>query len=310
MPGAVTIGDNAPADKIRTIQTTTFDRYFKNVHKTLSLILLGLLLGGCSMLTDRFAENLGNAILNQDDPETVKAGAPTFLILIDSLLIDSPDDPGLLRASATLNGTYATVFVQDEERAKKLSDKARGHSRQAMCHDFPGICDHEKGPIDEFVAELKKVDRRDIDTLYTYGSAWAGWIQTHSKDWNAVADLSRVEAVMERIVAINEKYEWGRAHLFLGVIKSQLPPALGGKPEEGRRHFERAIEISKGRDLVAKVEFARNYARLMFDQDLHDRLLKEVLTADPVYNGLTLSNVLAQKQARELFATSKDYFED
>jgi hypothetical protein len=33
---------------------------------------------------------------------------------------------------------------------------------------------------------------------------------------------------------------------------------------------------------------------------LHDRLLKEVLHADPVADGLTLSNVMAQEQAEIL----------
>ncbi len=262
------------------------------------------------MVADRFATNLGNAILNQDDPEMVKAGAPTFLILLDSLLLDSPDNPSLLRASATLNGAYATVFIQDKERAARLSDKAREHGRRALCHDFPTICSAEKSPISEFAVQLKRVNRRHIDALFTYGSAWAGWIQTHSKDWNAVADLSRVEAIMQRVIEIDEEHDWGRAHLFLGVINSQLPPALGGKPEEGRLHFERAIQISGGKDLITKVEYARTYARLMFDQALHDRLLQEVISADPVYPGLTLTNALAQKQARELLATSKEYFED
>ena len=64
--------------------------------------------------------------------------------------------------------------------------------------------------------------------------------------------------------------------------------------------FERAIRYSDGRDLIVQVEFARQYARLVFDQELHDRLLREVLAADPNQPGLTLSNILAQQQAREL----------
>ena len=155
------------------------------MHKTLTLLLLVFFSSGCSMMADRFAENLGNAILNQNDPETVKAGAPAFLILLDSLVLDAPNNPGILRASATLNGAYATVFVQDAERASKLADKAREHARRAICHDFPLICKHERGPLDEFTAVLKKIDRGDIDTLYTYGSTWAGWVQGHSKEnWN------------------------------------------------------------------------------------------------------------------------------
>jgi hypothetical protein len=56
------------------------------------------------------------------------------------------------------------------------------------------------------------------------------------------------------------------------------------------------------------VLFARHYARLVFDRELHDRLLGEVLDAEPRVPGLTLSNVLAREQARELLAGAEDYF--
>lgn len=115
---------------------------------------------------------------------------------------------------------------------------------------------------------------------------------------------------MQRIVVLDEKYEWGRAHLYLGVIHSQLSPALGGNPENGRAHFERALAISAGKDLIAKVEFARNYARLTFNQPLHDQLLNEVLAADPNVPNLVLTNQLARQYARELLDSSKRYFED
>jgi hypothetical protein len=87
-----------------------------------------------------------------------------------------------------------------------------------------------------------------------------------------------------------------------------LPPAAGGKPEKGRAHFERAIELSGGRNLGAKVDFAEGYARLLYERELHDRLLNEVMEADPVEPGNTLLNVLAQERAEELLASADDYF--
>ena len=64
---------------------------------------------------------------------------------------------------------------------------------------------------------------------------------------------------------------WGRP------VVLQL--SWGARPEVAREHFERAIELSEGRDLSIKVEYARRYARLVFDQELHDRLLTDVLNA-------------------------------
>jgi hypothetical protein len=83
---------------------------------------------------------------------------------------------------------------------------------------------------------------------------------------------------------------------------------LGGKPDVAREHFERAIELSGGRDLSIKVEYARRYARLVFDQELHDRLLAEVLNAPVEAPGKTLFNVLAKREAETLLASSKEYF--
>jgi hypothetical protein len=47
----------------------------------------------------------------------------------------------------------------------------------------------------------------------------------------------------------------------------------------------------------------------MFEQELHDDLLQQVIDADPYAEGLTLINRLAQRQADRLLAESADYFE-
>jgi hypothetical protein len=68
------------------------------------------------------------------------------------------------------------------------------------------------------------------------------------------------------------------------------------------------LELSGGRNLAAKVELARRYARMLYDRELHDRLLNEVLATDPTAEGLTLFNVTAQEEARALLASADDYF--
>ncbi len=83
---------------------------------------------------------------------------------------------------------------------------------------------------------------------------------------------------------------------------------MGGKPEEARDHFERAIAMSAGRDLSAKVEFAKGYAKSLYERELHDQLVTDVLTASPYADGLTLMNVLAQEEAAALLAQADDYF--
>lgn len=276
----------------------------------IATLLYGLFLlsiGGCvSMATDRLAANLSNAMLNQTDPEIVRHGAPAYLLLLDSLIEESPDDQGLLYAGARLYGAYAGGLVSDPQRQKSLSQKALDYAGRGLCQQQPGICERSQHPFESFVAALDKVGTDDIEGLYLYGTSWAGWIQARTDDWNAIAELAKAEALLQRVVSVEPGYENGRAQLYLGVIRSQIPPALGGKPEIGRRHFEQAIDYSSGRDLMAKLEYARHYARLVFDKTLHDELLNEVIQADPVQPGLTLSNIMAQQQAELLL--KDDYF--
>jgi len=279
--------------------------------RLLLLCLLPALLAGCAAgLTRSLNSSVSKAILNQDDPATVRAGAPAYLLLLDGLIQGSPDDPALLRSAAELYGAYATVFVNDKHRARRLSEKALEYARRSLCTDHPDVCAKSSGTFEEFAATLKDMSKSDVPRLYTLGAAWAGWVQSRTDNWQALADIAKIEAIMQRVVQLNEKYEHGRAHLYLGVFHSRLPPSMGGKPEKGREQFKKAIAISGGRDLIDKVEYARRYARLVFNKKLYDRLLHEVLDADPKAPGLTLSNVIAQRQARKLLADSADYFGD
>jgi hypothetical protein len=94
----------------------------------------------------------------------------------------------------------------------------------------------------------------------------------------------------------------------MGILLTLRPPALGGEPEKAREYFEKAIALSDGKDLGVKVEYARGYAKLLYERELHDRLLNEVLAADPYQDGYTLSNVLAKEQAKTLLAEADEYF--
>jgi len=277
-----------------------------------ALLLLLLAASGCSSLassaTGKLANNLSAAILNQDDPETVEQGMPAYLLMIDGLIDGDAQNENMLIAGSKLYGSYAAAFVKDADRAKRLARKARSYSDRALCVHEARLCNIWDRPFDDFARAMGSLKAGDVPVIYASGAAWAGWIQANSSDWNAFAALPKVKAVMVRVVELDEGYSHGEAHLYLGVLATLLPPALGGKPEEGRVHFERAIELSGGHDLMDKVEYARRYARITYNRPLHDRLLQEVLGADPAAPGLTLSNVLAQRQARELLAGAESYF--
>jgi hypothetical protein len=279
---------------------------------TVGLVLVLAGTSGCASLMasvgTKASAILSAGILDQEDPDTVREGLPAYLLLLDGLIHDSPDNEAMLIAGAKLNGAYAGQFIKEPERAKKMATKAFDYGLRALCGRRSAICAARSKDFPAFEAALAGTTKDDVPALYAAGAAWAGWIQASADDLDAVADVARVNALMERVVAQDETVERGSAHMYLGVIATLVPPAYGGKPEEGRAHFERAIALSQGRNLMAKVLFAKCYARLIFERELHDTLLREVLAADPREPGLTLVNVIAQREAAALLASGDDYF--
>jgi len=276
------------------------------------ILLLVLPNFGCTVLvsnaTSGLADDVSSAIVDQPDPLLVRDGGPAYLILIDGLIAGSPNNEELLLAGARLYSSYASAFIEDPLRSSALNAKARSYGERALCIKDEALCASIVGPFDAFETELQQTGPGDLPALYGFGTAWAGWIQANSSDWNAVADLPKVQALMERIIALDDGYDQGGAHLYLAVLYTLRPAQMGGLPDIGRAHFEKAIELSNGRNLMAKVYFAENYARLVFDRELHDQLLLEVVEAEPAAPGYTLSNTLAQERAQALLADADEYF--
>jgi len=277
-----------------------------------SVSFLLLLTTACSSIvsstTDKMADNLSYTILNSDDPQTVMDGAPAYLLLMDSFLLDSDDNIKLLQSTAALYGAYASIFVSNPERSIKMSNKALSYAEQALCLTNIELCHIRKTDFQHFSRLLKLINKDNIQSWYILGSSWAGWIKANSGSMAAIAELPRVTLIMSRILEVDDHWQNGQVHLYMGVLNTLLPPALGGKPELARYHFEQAINISDNKNLTAKLLFAEKYARLMFNQELHDQLLNDVIQANPYTENLTLMNILAQDKAQELLASSYDYF--
>ena len=262
---------------------------------------------GCSVKSNMMA-SLSDTIVNNDDLSMVEAGAPAYLLMIDSMISEDPDSKEMLSTAAQLYTSYADVFVTDKQRSRKMVNKALNYANKAMCISNDHACGLKNEPFEKFQAIIASMDKGDLPYLFTLGNAWASWIMANTNNFNALADISRIEAIMLKAASLDETYKDGAAFLYLGTLSTFLPPALGGKPEQGKLYFEKAIELSGGKNLMAKVMFAKLYAKMMFDRELHDKLLTEVMDTNPVVPGYTLVNTYARKLAKQLLAEADDYF--
>jgi hypothetical protein len=270
-----------------------------------------MLLGLSACATTRLPDNLSSAILNSDDLATVSDGLPAYLLMIDALSATYPKSASLHLTAASLNGAYAGVFVPEDQqlRKKRMSEKALSHALQAFCLYDKTACDLQTEAREDFAVLLAQwQDSKDLPYLYALGTSWASYIEANSDDWLVIAQLGLAESILKQVVSIEPGYEKGTALLYLGVMASILPPSLGGKPDIAQAYFEAALTAGNNENLIIQVYYAANFARLIFDQALHDKMLQQALSLDPYVEGYTLQNVFAQQQAQQLLDSSNDYF--
>jgi len=276
------------------------------------LCLLLPLLASCAAVVatagSGVAGNLNSAIMNQDDPELVRDGAPAYLLMLDSFVEGAPDSVAALSAAAELYAAYGVVFVDNPVRARKLTARGRAYGRRALCSAKESICGIWNETYEGFVIRLQELGEKETEALYTFSLSWIAYIQAHADDFTALAKLPHAQAALSRVQEIDPRYEESNIEHFLAVLDTIRPPALGGDFESGQAHFERALVVSGGKDLSIKVDYAKYYARTLYEREMHDRLLNEVLAEDPVQKGYTLFNTLAQDEALQLLESADDYF--
>lgn len=294
-----------------------------SLAKTLLILPLLQLITGCSYSFDSFSNSLSQALRSSDDPETVIQALPSYLILLDGMVENNPDDEVVLNTSSNLITVYVGLLEARlennqevsrteqqlvKQQQKKLVNKALERSELAICIHNEELCNLTNRSYMEFEQRLKFATIDDIEYLYGIGRSWISWLQINAEDWNAMAQMPHIKLIMETVSNMNGAYENAGGYMYLGVINSLLPESLGGKPEIGKQHFDTAIRLTEGRNLMAKVLYAQYYSRVTFNEKLHAELIEDVLSSTATESSMNLMNTLAKQKAKALKKSAVEFF--
>jgi hypothetical protein len=257
-------------------------------------------------------QDVAKAAAKQPDPTIVREGTPAYLMLVDGLLEAYPDNEELLVAASQAYGSYASSFLAEEDRqtSEAIYGKAKRYGFRAL--SVSGGVDFGKassGNLEEFTLVLQEYNKKDVPALFWTASAWASWISANISSVEAMADIPMLEALIRRVLELDESFYYGGPHLLMGVFLAAKPAVMGGDPVKARQHFDRAFALGSGKILMAKVLYAQYYARETKDRALFESLLHEVekAPADEVPE-LTLANVIAKEKAKRLLNKTEEYF--
>jgi predicted anti-sigma-YlaC factor YlaD len=135
-------------------------------------------------------------------------------------------------------------------------------------------------------------------------------VSTSADDPSLLADLPRIEALMRRALALDEKYGDGAIHEFFVAFEGSRPEAMGGSIERARRHMDRAMALAGGKKVSPLVTFAGSVSVRTQDRkeflDLLDRAL--AFDARAVAPEHRLENLVSQRRARRLKGRADELF--
>lgn len=295
------------------------------------LLLSGLLLSGCSLqkMTVRQTANLlwngQQALEGEPDPAFAEDALPGSLKTIETFLETDPENEKMLRMLAKGYFSYTFAFVEanleraqieraSEERIERLKEsavkgyiKTRDYGMRLLPDDFrKAALNLERDKVDK---KLQDMDEDDVPGLFWTAYGWGSAANLAQNDSDMVAALPIVEAMMNRVIELDEEFFFSGPHMFFGVYYASRPPMFGGEPDKSKEHFEKAMEQNGHRNLMIPFLYARFYATQVQDIELFERLLNGMEEVDvEEYEKVRLNNEVALDRAEYWRARKSDLF--
>jgi hypothetical protein len=299
------------------------------------VVLLAVPLSACNITkltvntTSKVLAKAQPSLKQEPDYEMAARAIPASLKTVEGFHMVDPENKRLVKILAEGYCQYATGFIEDEWEVASLEkrfDDAEYHSQRATkafvrCMGY-GLellgGDWKKALVGDAAAFAKKVSgagKDERDGLLWTGVGLAGAINQNKDDIALVSQLSKARAIFEKIAQLDEGDEdrdpalRALPHIALASMAVAMSKAMGGRPEMGAKHFQRAMELTKNKFLLAKVFYARRYAVAVQDKALFRNALVEVLQTDPaVWPEQRLANEIAHRRARRYLKNEKEWF--
>jgi hypothetical protein len=208
-----------------------------------------------------------------------------------------PGDPAtelrLARAEA-----FRGLAAPDPGRAREAHDASSRAAERALRALAPAWA-HAIDAGEDPAAAAARVDAAGAEALYllALGSMRAAQATGYAA---VLAVKDAALAMMARAADLDERVDAAGPHRALGAWRAALPVAAGGGAAASRAHFDRARALAPD-ELLAPVAEAETYAVLVQDEARFERLLREVLAADPARDPARAPEAkVAQRRAGEL----------
>lgn len=278
------------------------------MKKNIAYILLLFIVLNTVPSCNKLIQGLSDSLYGQKDIQLVKDGAASYLLLVEGLIKSNPKNKTFLTTGIQLFYAYSSAFVNDPERKKIFADKTKEWA-MLLLRTYPKFRKVEYKSIDEFQTWVKTLRKKDVKNVFWASNAWINWIIANSDSMDALMELPKAKALIDKIYELDSSFYFGAPHLLYGTFYSIMPVNAGGDLVKAQQDFEAALKYSGDKFLTTKVLYASIFCKAKYDRECFEKTLQEVIDADvDTYPEVRLLNTLAQQEAKDLLEQIDDFF--
>ena len=268
------------------------------------------------------------SLQQESDYELARQAIPGALKTIEGFwIVDDNDD--LVQILTEGYCQYGTAFVEDdweEARFKKDLAAVEYHNQRAT-HIFTRCLNyalHQLGERwrKELFAEPDKVAKLIHDAspsqrtpMMFAGLALGSLINHNLSRIEMTAYLPTVRLIIDRVIEMDMKHPPANKqhaalpYVALGMILTTAGKQFGGDPVKAQQSFEKALEITGGKFLLARTLMGYQVGKANNDRKFFHEQLKQVLETPPsVWPEQRLANEVAHRRARRYLSHEKELF--
>jgi hypothetical protein len=270
---------------------------------------------------------LGGApsIEQEPDVEIAASTGLTMIKMIEAMQYDNPKNRNYKLLLARSYANYAFGFFETDmlrfqdtdveryalskERAKRFYQTGQRLGLDLLSQENGAFEDALTKDLNTFKKSLNGFGRKDVPSLFWTAFNWGSFINLSKDSPQAIIAFPKVEAMMQRVMELDEHYFYDGPNLFFGTSYGSRPTMLGGNSEKSKEYFEKAAKDYSRKFLMALTMYAQTTAVQAQDPALFDSLLNEVLSADAAaLPEQRLANEIAKRRAAWLLANKDKFF--
>ncbi|MEI8347506.1 MAG: TRAP transporter TatT component family protein [Pseudomonadota bacterium] len=190
-----------------------------------------------------------------------REGTPANLIFFEGLYSLSPTNAELLTSlikghAAYAYAVYETLLLEDKFKGQEFTENRKNaleYYSKAMTYgleylraydinysDLMKLKDSQL--VNDYLEDKLGDNKEKLEAVFFIAQALGGLVNLQKEKPAMLAQIPVVKGMFDWACGHRPDFYWGACDLFYATYMAQLPASLGGKPQEAKEKFLKAIE--------------------------------------------------------------------